>query len=168
MPTKLQPALYGGAFIGVLSALPFVSAGNLCCCLWIISGGAVAAYLMQQNHPTPITIGDGAVGGFFSGIVGAVVYLVVSLPFSLILGPMQRQMMDAMMRTNRQEIPDEVRQLMAQMSGGAAGLVIGFLFMLVAGMVFATIGGVIGAAVFKKSGPPATPPDIVVQPPTSA
>ena len=166
MPTKLQPALYGGAFIGVLSALPFVSAGNLCCCLWVVSGGAIAAYLMQQNHPDPITIGDGAVGGFMSGIIGAVVYLVVSLPFSLILGPMQRRMVDAMMRQN-QEIPEEMQQLITQMSGGAAGLVIGFLLLLVAGMVFATIGGVIGAAVFKKSGPPTTPPDIIVPPAAS-
>ena len=29
-PQKLQPALYGGVFIGVLSALPVVSAGNVC------------------------------------------------------------------------------------------------------------------------------------------
>ena len=51
--SKLQPALLGGVFIGVLSALPIVSAGNLCCCLWVLSGGALAAYLLQQNQPVP-------------------------------------------------------------------------------------------------------------------
>ena len=35
-PPKLQPALFGGLFIGVLSALPLVSVGN-CCCLWVIA-----------------------------------------------------------------------------------------------------------------------------------
>ena len=35
---KLQPALYGGLFIGVLSALPLINIGN-CCCLWVIGGG---------------------------------------------------------------------------------------------------------------------------------
>ena len=30
---RLQPALYGGLVIGVLSGLPIVSMGNCCCCL---------------------------------------------------------------------------------------------------------------------------------------
>ena len=47
---RLQPAFYGGLFIGVLSALPLVNAGNCCCCLWVVAGGVLAAYLRQQNH----------------------------------------------------------------------------------------------------------------------
>ena len=59
---KLQPALYGGLFIGVLSALPIINIGN-CCCLWVIGGGVLATYLMQQNHPYPIAAADGALVG---------------------------------------------------------------------------------------------------------
>ena len=33
--SKLQPALLGGLFIGVLSALPIISAGNCFCCMWV-------------------------------------------------------------------------------------------------------------------------------------
>jgi len=47
-----MPALLGGLFIGVLSALPVVQICN-CCCLWIIGGGLLAAYLQQQNQPVP-------------------------------------------------------------------------------------------------------------------
>ena len=36
---KFQPALYGGLFIGVLSALPIINIGN-CCCLWVTAGGS--------------------------------------------------------------------------------------------------------------------------------
>ena len=57
--SKLQPAILGGVLIGVLSALPIVSAGNLCCCLWVVLGGVVAAYLLQQNQSTPLNVGDG-------------------------------------------------------------------------------------------------------------
>ena len=57
-PAKLQPALLGGVTIGVLSALPVINLAN-CCCAWVLFGGALAAYLMQQNHPEPIMIGDG-------------------------------------------------------------------------------------------------------------
>jgi len=56
---KFQPALFGGLFIGVLSALPIINIGN-CCCLWVIGGGVLATYLMQQNHPYPIAAADGA------------------------------------------------------------------------------------------------------------
>jgi hypothetical protein len=45
----MLPALLGGLFIGVLSSLPYIKGGNVCCCLWVISGGMLAAWLMQQN-----------------------------------------------------------------------------------------------------------------------
>ena len=51
MNDRIQPALWGGLFIGVLSALPLVNAGNCCCCLWVVCGGVLAAYLRQQNSP---------------------------------------------------------------------------------------------------------------------
>ena len=66
-PPRLQPALLGGLFIGVLSALPIINIGN-CCCLWVLGGGALAAYLMQQNHPYPITVADGALVGLMAGV----------------------------------------------------------------------------------------------------
>ena len=50
----MQPALLGGVFIGVLSALPIVQLCN-CCCVWIVGGGALAAYLQQQNQPMPLS-----------------------------------------------------------------------------------------------------------------
>ena len=69
-PNYLQPALVGGVIMGVLSALPFVAGGNLCCCLWVVSGGAIAAYLFQQNQSTPIATGDGALVGLLAGLIG--------------------------------------------------------------------------------------------------
>ena len=45
--------------MGVLSALPIVSAGNYCCCLWVISGGLVAAYVLLC-HLTRVTCGPPA------------------------------------------------------------------------------------------------------------
>ena len=62
--------------MGVLSALPLVAAGN-CCCLWVISGGAIAAYLLQQNQTAPLTPADGALVGLLAGLIGAIVHFVV-------------------------------------------------------------------------------------------
>ena len=76
--------IVGGVVGGVLSGLPIVAAGNLCCCLWVISGGVVAAYVLQQREPAPITPGEGALVGLLAGITGALVYLVISVPLNII------------------------------------------------------------------------------------
>ena len=75
----LQPALFGGLFIGVLSALPVIQAGN-CCCLWFTGGGVLAAYLAHQQDPrASIGLGRGALAGLLAGIAGAFVWLIVKL-----------------------------------------------------------------------------------------
>src|SRR5262245_3428085 len=132
-----QPVLIGGLVGGVLSALPFVSAGNLCCCLWVVSGGALAAYLLQQNQPEPITQGDGALVGFLAGLFGAVVYLVISIPVMMMAAPLQREMLERLLeRANG--VPPEFREYMGGI-GGAIGIMIGFMFMLVLGAIFSTV-----------------------------
>ena len=67
-----QAVLLGGLFIGVLSALPFVNAAN-CCCLWIIGGGAIAAFLAQQDDPQ--SLGPYVKAPEKKGDVAHVVYL---------------------------------------------------------------------------------------------
>ena len=58
-----RSAALGGLFIGVLSALPIVGAANCCCCLWIVSGGALSAYLEVQQKNRSLTTGEGAAVG---------------------------------------------------------------------------------------------------------
>src|SRR5436190_23965148 len=89
-----QPALIGGVVMGVLSALPIVSVGNACCCLWVVSGGVVAAYVLQQNQPAPITPADGALVGLLAGVFGAVVVTALSIPINLLVGPSERRMLE--------------------------------------------------------------------------
>jgi hypothetical protein len=144
----LQPALIGGAVMGALSALPIIAAGN-CCCLWMISGGAVAAYILQQNQDTSITPGDGALAGLLAGLVGAFVYLVLSIPITILMAPMERVMMERIVNSSG-SMPPEFRQYVGTYMGGAVQLLFGFLFILVFGAIFSTLGGLLGAAVFKK------------------
>ena len=60
--------------MGVLSALPIVAVGNFCCCLWVVCGGAVAAYVLQQNQQMPVTPGDAALAGLLSSRKRSVSY----------------------------------------------------------------------------------------------
>ena len=158
----IQPALIGGLVMGVLSALPIVSAGNVCCCLWVLSGGAVAAYVLQQNQPSPISQADGAIAGLLAGICGSFVYLVISIPITILMAPIERAFMErAIAMTGG--MPSEFRDLLRP---GSAGLRLAFSFvvMLFAGAVFSTIGGVVGSVIFRKT-PPAGPAGPVDPPP---
>jgi hypothetical protein len=146
-----QPALIGGAVSGVLSALPIISAGNLCCCLWVVGGGVVAAYVLQQNQGRSIPPGDGALAGLLAGLTGALIYLLLSIPITLLMAPMERIMMERIIESGR--MPPEFREMMGTYTGGAVRLLIGFCLMLVVGSIFSTLGGLLGAAIFKKQTP---------------
>jgi hypothetical protein len=148
----------------VLSTLPVVNIVNLCCCAWVIFGGALAAYLMQQNHPAPISAGDGAVVGLMAGAIGAVAGSLIAIPLAMALGPMQAQFLDRILE-NTGDLPPEAQAVLEQMRGGMIGGAVGvvaFLFSLIFSLcvysVFGLLGGLIGAAMFKKNTPPPPPP----------
>src|SRR5215471_20264324 len=85
---KLQPALYAGIAIGVLSALPIINLGNCLCCLWVVGGGALAVYLMQQNYPYAVQAADGALVGLLAGVIGGALSGLIAIPIALAIGPM--------------------------------------------------------------------------------
>jgi hypothetical protein len=164
-PSKLQPALLGGAVLGVLSVLPIVSIAN-CCCIWFITGGVVAAWVMQQNHPLPITAGDGIIVGLLAGLVGAVVWLVLSIPLHAITGGMEKQFIARVLERAGDLPPDARASLERWQGGGGFVLVgIGFFIQLIVGSLLAAVGGLIGALLFRKDAPPQAPP-FVPPPPT--
>src|SRR3954467_7005629 len=102
--------------MGGLSALPLVAAGNLCCCMWVVSGGAIAAYLLQQNQSTPIAPGDGALVGLLAGLIGAFVQFAVAIPVGILVAPMERAMLQRF-RDRAAPIPREMRKLLERFSG---------------------------------------------------
>jgi hypothetical protein len=160
-PAKFQPALLGGVTIGVLSALPVINLAN-CCCAWILFGGALSAYLMQQNHPEPIQIGDGAIVGLLAGVAGAFVWLIVSIPISTALAPFQSDMAGRIIR-DAGEMAPEMRAIFENMAGAPAiglSLILGFFVMLCVSTLFGMLGGLFGALMFKKNQPPVIPPPI--------
>src|SRR5437667_4574882 len=68
---RLQPALLGGLFIGVLSALPLI---GTCCCLWAITGGLLTVYLQQQRQPEPLETADAVLTALLAGLIGALIF----------------------------------------------------------------------------------------------
>jgi hypothetical protein len=150
--------------MGVLSALPIVYVGNACCCMWVVSGGLVAAYVFQQNHPVPMSAADGALAGLLAGLVGAAVHLALSIPIDLLMAPMERAMVQRIVDMSG-NMPPEMRDMFERYSGGtaAAGFafflvrhVVTFMFMLFIGAIFSTVGGLLGSVIFVRKMPPGT------------
>jgi hypothetical protein len=161
LPPKAQPALYAGIAIGVLSALPVVNIGNCFCCLWVVGGGACAVYLMQQNHPYPVTSADGALVGLIAGAIGGVVSVLLSIPIMMAMGPMQQRILERI--ADNPDIPEQTRSLIrgmgmnAAMGGAIAARVLFGLIGICVDAVFGLLGGLLGVALFKKKDvPPGT------------
>ena len=118
----------------------------------------------QQNQPEPITPGDGALVGLLAGLGGACIYLVLSIPIDIVFradgaedhacGCRELAGTDAAQRA-----ADSWRT-----SFGAAGprSSLGFMLMLFLGRIFSTLGGLLGAAIFRKK--PAQPQIIDIPP----
>lgn len=150
----IQPALAGGMFLGVLSTLPFISAANCLCCMWVLCGGGIGALLLLKQRPTGITYGDGAFVGVLSGLFGAVIGTIVHIPVQII--------MSRMMQSQQQQIEEAFRQLglegpmrdwgMRILSGEiSVGTILVFFFMnLLMWSLFAMIGGILTVAIMKK------------------
>ena len=143
---KLKPALLGGLIVGILSAIPFL---NYCCCIWGIGGGVLAGFLYIKSAPIPVKVGEGAVLGVLTGLVGAVLYFIIGVPIAYFLSGAQ---MEEALRTAGVQLPAGVSGLMLfVLSGLIGGLIL---------IVLAVIGGLISVPIFekRKDGPPPPPP----------
>ena len=109
-------------------------------------------------------VGDGALAGLLAGLVGACVHLVLAIPIDILMAPLERAMAERFLDLAGTMSP-EMRDMVDRMSGRnvefSIGIilirrVLGFMFMLFVGAIFSTLGGLLGAALFKKPALPAT------------
>jgi uncharacterized Tic20 family protein len=164
-PKKLVPALVGGVVLAALSSIPFVSLANVACCSWAIVGGGVAAYMLVKRSPMRrVTSGDGALVGLLAGLIGSLAILLINIPFAKRFGPeFIAGMKQAAEQQKDPQAQETINRLIAFMqdSGLLAVLMIWLVFTLIA-VGMATLGGIIGVAIFEKrkgnQPPPAYPP----------
>jgi hypothetical protein len=169
MTDKTRAVLAGGVTLGLLSAIPPISFGNMCCCIWVLCGGALASYLYVRRSQTPVLMGQGAELGALSGVVGTVVSHSIGIPLGLILGePFNRFLVKAFQNFNPQ-VAEEMRKQMeiaaAQSFAQKLPVILGTaVFNTVIYIGFGTLGGLLGVKLFEKrlltldNAPPPPPP----------
>ena len=155
--SRYQPAFLGGLFIGVLSSLPVVNIAN-CCCLWVIVGGGLTTYLLQQGRPDPVESSEAALFGLMAGLIGGILYVAVTAV--MLSGAVGANFLDQFREqmNNNPEIPAEVRDRITSLMGGGALAIIVAAVTIPIYAVFSLIGALIGFAIFKKKVPPPAPP----------
>jgi hypothetical protein len=174
-PNKFQAAILGGVVLGLLSSIPPINFVNICCCLWVLLGGVIAARTLIKRSPVfPVTTGEGATVGALAGVIGSLILLVISVPLGLMgIGEgMTYSFLEWMGEvSNNPQVREQMQQMIAEMQRQAATQSVGqklvsalfaWLITAVIYIGFATLGGIIGVAMFEKRKgqpmPPMAPP----------
>jgi hypothetical protein len=151
-----KPAAIGGILLGVLSSLPPFSCA---CCVWMIGGGFLAAFLYVKKSAVVVTLGQGVLLGFIAGVIGTIILALIQIPQFL------------MSSEGGQGIAEQIQQIMEQMPGfteenreslmelfSREGFVstlyvITIAVQLVINCLLAMLGGALGVALFEKRKP---------------
>lgn len=151
MNPRMKAAIIGGVGAGILSAItsiiPIISC---CCCLLALGGGVLTVFLYAKDTKLPVSPAEGAKLAAVAGGIAAVIYFVINLVLSLIIGSAAMAAQMAQMEQAGVSVP-------------LSGMALQFFGSLVGAIgvgVLTVLGGVLGAAIFGKgqSGPSAPPP----------
>lgn len=150
-PSMLVPALIGGVVAGILSGVPLL---NCLCCLWIIGGAMLSAYLLSKNSSVALSSGDGAIVGVFAGIVAAVVQAIINIP----LYALNREFIYKFVEKFSEYAEEMPSGWESWLERGAVGVspAAFMLNLVISAVIFAALGalgGIIGISLFRKKTP---------------
>ena len=151
MNDRIKAALIGGVPFGVASALPYIGYINAFCCALYIGGGVLAAYMLTKDLPPQARApyGGGASTGALAGLFGGIATVITSL-IAKALGYDPAAEMAAMMQQFGVSMPEGMG------TDPAAGMeAVGHVASIVMYVIFATLGGLVGVAIFHKKEAPA-------------
>jgi uncharacterized membrane protein YeaQ/YmgE (transglycosylase-associated protein family) len=148
----LKPALTGGLFLGVLSAIPLIGSLNIICCLWAQAGGGLATWLLNKQRPGTLKYGDGAFAGVISGLIGAFVATLITIPIELVmLTPEAAAQIQA--RMSQVPMAPPMRELFVQFFSPGFNLyrtLFWLVFYMVLFGLFSMIGGILTVALLNR------------------
>ena len=151
-PTRnmLKPALIGGIAEGVASSVPLLSLANVACCILVVGGGVLAAYLYMKDAPpsAQAPLGDGLKLGILAGLIGAVVFALISIPMAAVTPDLVSGLGSVV--TEHSDPPPEI---VALLSSPVPMTIVFSLMGLIIDPIFCGIGGVIGVAIFNEKPP---------------
>ena len=151
---KLGPALIGGALVGVLANVPYVSAVNVVCGALFIGGGVLASYLFfKDREPMEGGRTEGAKVGCLAGLFAGLVAAAIALPLRAI-GFDEDAAEVASAKADFEaagiELPAWVLALIGLASLTPAAALVILVLAIVISTIAGTVGGLLGAVFFNK------------------
>jgi hypothetical protein len=168
---RKQAAIIGGLIVGVLSVTPIISAANFCCCLWAIVGGLVAAKLLINRSPQPVTAGEGAMIGLMAGLGGGGIYFFIGLPLSAATSGLTLRIFEGLLRgIDNPQVQEAMQQVIERLQNQSfAQRLLGSIPIFILSAIilagFTVLGGLLGVALFEKRRGQAPPPPPQYPPP---
>lgn len=150
---RLQASLLGGLFIGVLSVLPVVNLVNLCCCLWVVTGGVLTTYLLQMGRTSVLESTEAAMTGLLAGVFGAVISGVLSVLMFMMVGDMSARIRGIVEQLP--QIPPETRDQLLAFEPGVGFVIVTGLFNIPIYAIFSMLGALLALLLFRKPTAPA-------------
>ena len=145
---KLRPALLGGILIGVIGGIPFLNFINCMCCMGVIGGGVLSAYLFYKDSSPEyiISVSDGALLGFLSGLFGTFISIILHSFF----GPATFNVLYKISATindpDLQALIDNFNPRLLENSF----ILLDFALNLVVNTIFGLLGGIIGVSIWSS------------------
>jgi hypothetical protein len=138
----LIASLIAGVVMGLLGGLPIISIANCVLCMWVWASAIFAVWLYRRFEGSQplVTLGQGALLGVVTGLIGAVIVLLISLIT-------KQAATDAIMSAF------ETAGMEAPGFFATGAILVGIVIDLVLYSIFGAIGGLIGAAIFKPKAP---------------
>ena len=149
-----------GAVIILLGLIGSVIPGVGCCnCLLPIAAGVLAVYLYTKNTHATVDPKDGAMLGAIAGVACGLLNLIIGTPLSYFVN-------SAVMTAQFAQLRDQGVNLPESLTGFALFFVMGIIGAIIF-TIMATIGGLIGSAIFGKKGPGGTTTNTPPPPPAN-
>jgi hypothetical protein len=149
---KWKAILIGGGISGLASLLPVL---HLACCLipLVCAILSVAIYANASSRP-PLTNADGFVLGAMTGIIGTGVYAALIIPLTFLMGNIVGGLLGQLIPSPA-EMPYGLRPILQSIldhfgSVLSVILILKILGQLVIFVLFGSLGGVLGVALFRS------------------
>jgi len=159
-PSKMMPALIGGAVMGLISATPFLNLVNCLCCAGVILGGFLAVFFYKDQltpDMPPLQASDGLALGALAGVFGFIIATFLSLLIYAVFGPIAAEatmnLLIQVLESTGIELPPEVYDEMMESTQESPIQPLGLFISLITSVIFGIVGGLIGAAIYKPKGP---------------
>jgi hypothetical protein len=150
---KWKAIMIGGMITGLA---PFVPVLNIACCIIPMLGAVIAIVVYRSSDPSKaLNYNDGIVIGAVSGAAGAILYAVILIPLVLLVGEAVSGVAGRAFGIAG-ALPYQVRRILEGIfsnMGNFLGVLLLFKIVshLALSLVFGTLGGLLGIALFRKS-----------------